>query len=110
MNLLRLYNFRMPRNILFGIDAETQVGEKAKELKGTRALIVTDRMLASGGAIDKVKKGLTGSGMEVEVYDGVVTESTTEYVEEGTDKLKSSACDVGGGTWGRELYRCSQGH
>jgi len=32
MNLLRLYDFRMPKNILFGMDSVTQVGEKAKEL------------------------------------------------------------------------------
>jgi len=85
LNLLRSYNLRVPGNILFGIHSVTEVGKRAKELKGKKALIVPDRMLAPGGAIDKVKKGLTGSGIEVEVYDGVVTEPTTDYGEEGSD-------------------------
>ena len=102
MNMLKLYNFRMPRNILFGIDAASHVGEKAKELNGTKALIVTDKALHQTGNVEKVKKYLVDVGIGVDIYDEVVTEPITAYVEQGEEKLKAGNCDLivalGGGS------------
>ncbi len=102
MNLLRIYNFRMPRNILFGINASEKVGERAKELGGKKALIVTDRILRSSGTIEKVEKHLRQAGIEALIYDEVTTEPTTEHVNKGAELFRSQGCDLvvalGGGS------------
>jgi alcohol dehydrogenase class IV len=102
MNILKTYNFRIPRNILFGINAVEQVGERAKELGGSKALLVTDKVLHQTGAIGRVKEKVEKSGIDVVVYDEVTTEPTTEHVDEGSEVLRADSCDLvialGGGS------------
>lgn len=102
MNLLKLYSFRMPRNILFGINASEKAGERAKELGGKKVLIVTDRVLQPSGAIEKVEKSLENSGMQSLIYDEITTEPTTVHVNKGADIFRSQKCDLvvalGGGS------------
>lgn len=102
MNILKTYNFRMPHNILFGIDAARQVGERARGCGGTKALVVTDKMLHDSGAIQKIETSLIESGLEVLVYDEVTTEPTTEQVDAGAQIFRAKQCDLvvglGGGS------------
>lgn len=102
MNILKAYNFRIPRNILFGINTVDQVGERAKELNGTKALLVTDKVLHQTGAIGRVKERLEKSGIDVVVYDEVTTEPTTEHADKGSEILRAESCDLvvalGGGS------------
>lgn len=102
MEILKMYNFRMPRNILFGINASERVGERAKELGGKKALLVTDSMLQATKAIDKVRNSLQQAAIEVLIYDEVKTETTIEHVNRGKELFESQNCDLiialGGGS------------
>lgn len=91
MEFLRFYQFRIPRNITFGLGAAETVGEKAKEYGANKALIVTDRVFGPVGIIEKVSQALSRTGVEPVVYDGVITEPTTEQVEEGLEVYQKIA-------------------
>lgn len=102
MNVLKSYSFRVPRNILFGIDTAENVGERVKELGGRKVMVVTDKVLRKMGVIGKIEESLQKSGMEVVMFDEVTTEPTTEHVDQGTEIFRSQGCDalvsVGGGS------------
>lgn len=102
MNLLKIYQFRMPKSILFGLGAAERVGERVKELGGKRSLIVTDRLLRPSGAVDQIEKNLKRAGVEALVYDEVSTEPTTDHVNQGSSIFRSEKCDsvvaLGGGS------------
>jgi len=99
---LRSYQFRIPRNVTFGLGAAETLGEKAKEHGAHKALIVTDRVLGPVGIIDKISQALSRKGVEPVIYDGVITEPTTDQVEEGLDIYRKNGCDLliglGGGS------------
>jgi alcohol dehydrogenase class IV len=65
-------------------------------------LIVTDRALGPSGIIGKISQALSKAGLQWAVYDGVVTEPTTEQVQAGLDVFKAQGCDfligLGGGS------------
>jgi alcohol dehydrogenase len=101
MNLPKIYQFRMPKSILFGLGAAERLGERLKELGGKRSLIVTDRLLRPS-AIDQIGKNLQRAGVDALVYDEVITEPTTDQVNKGTSIFRSEKCDsvvaLGGGS------------
>jgi alcohol dehydrogenase class IV len=92
----------MPGNILFGLDAVEKVGERAKGLNAHKAMIVTDKILHTTAAIEKVEKSLLKEGIKCEIYDDVTTEPTTEQVNRGAEIFRSKGCDLviglGGGS------------
>ncbi len=102
MNILKVYNFRVPRNILFGIGAAEKVGERVKELGGSKVMVVTDKVLRKTGTVAEIEESLQKSGLNVVVYDEVTTEPTTEHVDKGSEIFRSQGCDsvvsLGGGS------------
>lgn len=102
MNFLRAYQFCAPRNITFGLGCAEQVGERAREYGVQRALLVTDRAFQPLGIIELISGSLSKAGIEPILYDGVVTEPTTDHVEEGFQIYRESGCDLvvglGGGS------------
>ena len=54
MNFLKTYNFRMPRNILFGINASEQVGQKAKELGQNGLEVYRDKNISWDNVVTKL--------------------------------------------------------
>lgn len=102
MNFLKAYHFRMPRNILFGLNTAEQVGERIKELGGSNVLIVTDKALHSTGVIEVIENSIKKSGIKAVLYDEVTTEPTTDHVDKGAEIFRSNTCDsvvaLGGGS------------
>jgi len=102
MNFLRAYQFCAPRHITFGLGCTGQVGERAREYGAQRALLVTDRGFQPLGIIEPISRSLSKAGIEPIIYDAVVTEPTTEHVEEGFQIYRESGCDLvvglGGGS------------
>ncbi len=109
MDFLRSYQFRIPRNITFGLGASETLGEKAKELGAQKVLIVTDRALGPAGIIGKISQALSRKGVEPVVYDGVITEPTTDQVEEGLEIYRKNACDLLIGLGGGSCLDCAKG-
>jgi len=94
--------FRVPSTIHFGVGAVNEAGGEAKQLGATRALLITDKVLASTGTIEPVVNSLKSSGVEVIVFDGVNSEPTTAHVKEGLTMFQEGECDIlvacGGGS------------
>ena len=94
MDYLKSYQVRFPRGVHFGLGVSEKAGEIAKSYGGKKIFIVTDRMLKASGIIEKVTQILYKAGLQPVVYDGVVTEPTTQQVEEGLEIYKKENCDV----------------
>jgi len=102
MDFLRSYQVRFPRGVHFGVGAAEKAGEIVKGYGGKKVLIVTDRILGPSGIIEKISQTLSKAGLQPVIYGGVVTEPTTQQVQEGLDVYKKEGCDViialGGGS------------
>jgi len=97
-----MYSYFMPTVSLMGPGAAAEVGKQAKILGGTKALLVTDKVLVEAGIAQKVLDCLADSGVETVVYDGVNPNPTVANVAEGLAIYQCRGCDmivaVGGGS------------
>jgi len=97
-----ILNFRAPGTVTFGEGASGEAGRVAKGLGGTRALLVTDKIIRESGVLEPVTKALAEADFPYVIYDGVNTEPTLDHVEKGLALLKAEKCDVliacGGGS------------
>jgi len=94
--------FRIPPVIITGSGTSEQVGEESGKLGIKKGLIVTDEVLCELGALEGIKQALTQSRVQFAVYNGVSTEPTVEFVQEGLQAYRENQCDfliaVGGGS------------
>ncbi len=79
-----------PTAIRFGPGALKEIGHDAKELDLSRVAVFTDKVVGGLEAMDTVKKSLSKSGVDFEVYDEVRVEPTdqsfvsaSEFASEG---------------------------
>ncbi len=102
MNFLRTYQVRFPRGIHFGLGMADKIGEIARNYQAKKPLIVTDKNLEGSGIISKISKAINNAGLITVLYDQVVTEPTTDYVEEALRIYEQEQCDLviglGGGS------------
>ena len=100
--MLPTRTFRIPRVVITGSGASEQAGEESRKLGVKKALIVTDPNLVKLGIVDGVKQSLQRSGVSFATFDGVLTEPTVEFVQEGLKAYQENRCDfllaVGGGS------------
>ena len=84
--------FIMPGKVIMGERALDEAAGLLKEL-GTKALIVTDRVMAELGNVKILEEVLEREGLQYTVYDGVFGEPTDHMVEAGTGLYKTAGCD-----------------
>ncbi|MCX5914908.1 MAG: iron-containing alcohol dehydrogenase [Deltaproteobacteria bacterium] len=98
----RVCNFFSPNKIILGQGTVKKVGEEAKALGGSRALIVTDPGIVSAGYAKLVEETLQAAKIEADVFDRVVPEPPARCVEEGAKRIREGRYDVviglGGGS------------
>ena len=91
----------MPGKVIMGERALDEAAGLLKEL-GTKALIVTDRVMTELGNVKILEEVLEREGLQYTVYDGVFGEPTDHMVEAGTGLYKTAGCDfliaLGGGS------------
>jgi len=96
------FEFNLPTRIQFGVGASGAVGAEAKDLGGTRALLVTDKGVREAGVIDGVLASLEAAGLGVVVFDDIAANPRDASVGAGADLARSEQCDifvaVGGGS------------
>ena len=94
--------YLMPPVIHFGCNAAAMAGPEALRLNVKKALLITDAALLKAGTAQPVLDSLKSSGIEVSVYDQVITEPTLVNLEEGLALSRGEKCDmvigVGGGS------------
>jgi alcohol dehydrogenase class IV len=94
--------FIMPSHMVVGSQALEQVGALCQKRGWKKALIVSDKIMASLGLVAKVEALLKESGIGSAAYTGVNTEPVVEYVQEGLNLYRAEGCDfvvsIGGGS------------
>ena len=74
-----MWEYTSPRSIVFGPEAL----EYLKEVRGERALIVTDKVIERLGFVEKTLSYLKEAGMDTRVFNEVEADPSTETVERG---------------------------
>lgn len=96
------FSFNLPTRIEFGTGVSATVGAEAKELGGTRALLVTDPGVQQAGVIDGIVTSLDEAGLSTVVFDDVTANPRDSAVAAGADLAGREGCDVvvavGGGS------------
>lgn len=101
---MRYYDYLMPSVNFMGPGCLEVIGQRAKILNGTKALIVTDKFLNSlkDGAVEKAVEYLKAEGIDYAIYDGVEPNPKDVNVYEGAKIYKENNCDmiitIGGGS------------
>jgi len=93
------FTFHSAGQLIFGRNAVRQLGDVAGRLRAKRALIVTDKILANAGILQRVREPL---GLTVEVFDGGEPEPSLGMVQRCIEAAKAFRPDtvigLGGGS------------
>lgn len=95
--------FQARTRIVFGAGQISELGESLERLGASRYLLVTDKILAGLGFVDKAKAGVADSDVEIAaVYDGVMPNSEVSQVTAAAELAREHGCDgvigLGGGS------------
>lgn len=94
--------FLTPPSIVYLQGAFRQVGKQALNLKGSKALIISDAIMNKLGYVDECRKLLHHDKIESAIYLGVASEPTDEFVAEALRIYGEERCDLiislGGGS------------
>lgn len=92
---------RTPKTTYYGRNAFQNVGTEAA-LRGKKALIISDKIMEGLGYVKECQQLLQKEGVQSEVYLGVNSEPTDQYVAEALNILKREQCELvislGGGS------------
>jgi alcohol dehydrogenase class IV len=93
---------RQPKTLITGIGSLDHLGEEAKKLGGTKAIIITDRGVCGSGMLPLMERVLKDAGLDVGIYDRSVPEPPMESVQEIVSLVEDGKYDIvvgfGGGS------------
>lgn len=91
-----------PAKIVFGFGTAGNVAGEAKQLAGTRCLLVTDPGVVAAGLLKNVQQSLLDADISFVLYDKVEPEPRSHIIDEGAAVYQTEQCDViigvGGGS------------
>lgn len=100
----KVWEIRIPPmpDILMGEGVAKSMGRKIKELKVTKAFLVTDPFMFKSGRAAEVKDILNKSGIEVEIFAEVEPDPPIELIERAGALYREKGCNgifgLGGGS------------
>lgn len=103
------YAFFMPPVSFMGADSLKSAGAHIAGLGLKKALVVTDKVLHSCGAVQAVVDVLAANGIAHAVYDGVEPNPTVQQVEAGLAMLTEQGCDCVVSFGGGSPHDCAKG-
>lgn len=96
------FNFNLPTSIEFGNGKVKNIGKRAKELGGKKALLITDKGLAQTGILEKVTASLDQEGVQYIVFDEISPNPKDVDCEKAYHRFKDKGIDLliglGGGS------------
>src|SRR5947209_1637646 len=96
------FDYRPLGRVVFEAGGLARLGELARELGGTRALLVTDPGLKAAGHPQRALASLRDAGLHVAVFDGVEENPTEHHVREALALAQAEQIDflvaIGGGS------------
>jgi alcohol dehydrogenase len=105
----QVYNFYIPAITKMGIGAVKELGSSAKFLKGTKALLVTDKGMADLGVADRMKQLLEADGVQCVVFSGAEPNPTDLNVRAGIKVYRENNCDMLVSLGGGSSHDCAKG-
>lgn len=100
--LNKIWNFSSATEVVFGLDAAKDIGQRAGKIQCRKVLVVTDQGIKQSGLLDLILGSLGASGVQYLVFDKTQPEPLVEQVYECRKILKDGNCDsvigVGGGS------------
>jgi alcohol dehydrogenase len=94
--------------LVFGPGSLGRVGELAREIGGSRVLIVTDSGVRDAGHVDRALDSLRSAGAEPFVHDRVEVNPTTRHVGEGVEAAREHGVDCLVGLGGGSAMDCAK--
>lgn len=107
--LLDSFDYHSPTRVVFGAGSLRRLGEIARELGGTHALLVTDPGLEKVGHPQRAEESLRDAGLQVFVFDGVEENPTSRHVETGTGYARQFPIDLIVAVGGGSAMDCAKG-
>ena len=101
--------FSIPPTIITGAGASEKVGEEAKRLGATNALIVTDPGVAKLGYADQIAGNLQNTGIASSIFSNVTPDPTLQNVTDGLKQYRDENCDVIVSIGGGSAIDCGKG-
>ncbi len=96
------FDYQPLGRVVFGAGSLSRLGELARDLGGTRVLLVTDPGLEHAGHPQRAEESLRAAGLAVAVFDAVEENPTARHVEAGAAAAREHRADllvaVGGGS------------
>lgn len=108
-SLLPAFDYDPRTRVVFEAGAIARVGEFAKQLGGSRVLLVTDKGLAKAGHEDRCRDALRSDGLAVFAYDDVHANPTTADVDRCLQFARSNGVDLIVGLGGGSSMDCAKG-
>ncbi len=103
------FDYQPRTRVVFGAGVVTRLGELAKELGGTRSLIVTDPGILRAGHVEQAIASLTAAGLEATVFSDVQPNPTTDDVDRCLAVARSAGIDLLIGLGGGSAMDCAKG-
>jgi alcohol dehydrogenase len=103
------FDYQPRTRVVFGAGVVTRLGELAKELGGTRSLIVTDPGILRAGHVEQAIASLTAAGIEATVFSDVQPNPTTDDVDRCLAVARSAGIDLFIGLGGGSAMDCAKG-
>jgi alcohol dehydrogenase len=82
------FDFQPRTRVIFGVGALDRIGEVASAL-GTQALLVTDPGIVAAGHLDRARRALNASGVNVAIFDAVKENPTTREVDQCVEAARA---------------------
>lgn len=101
--------FSIPSTIITGVDASEKVGEQAKRLGGTNALLVTDPGILKIGYAEQITKNLLNSGISTSIFSDVTPDPTLQNVTDGLKQYHDDNCNLIVSLGGGSAIDCGKG-
>src|SRR5438105_11163849 len=79
--------------VVFGVGCLAKLGELARALGGTRALLVTDPHLEAAGHPQRAAASLRDAGLNVALFTDVEENPTTRHIDAGLAVAQAHAID-----------------
>lgn len=103
MALPDFFEFQVRPRVLYGPGVIRELAFEAEKSGGTRAVLVSDKVLGSLGLVDRVVSALAGGSVELAgIYDEVPPNSEVQVVERGAAFAIAAGADIlialGGGS------------
>jgi len=96
------WQFSIAQEVVFGPGACKKIGKIARRLKASKALVVTDKVLANLGMVERIERPLTEEGIGFKVFDGGCEDPPIRVAEECVAFAKGGGFDLliglGGGS------------